>query len=161
MAGAKITIEPLGLDEVRETLGRMADAGQDLTPAMRDIGEHLLRTTRDRFRTERDPDGAQWQPLTDATKKRKRKNAHRIGTEDGNLSGQLAYRAAPDEVMLGSPLVYAGTFHFGAKKGAYGSTSRGSPIPWGDIPARPFVGLSGDDRIEILVIIRDHFLKEL
>jgi hypothetical protein len=29
--------------------------------------------------------------------------------------------------------------HFGAKQGAFGRTSRGGPIPWGDIPARPLL----------------------
>lgn len=34
--------------------------------------------------------------------------------------------------------------------------TRGRPIPWGDIPARPFFGLSADDRNEISDIIRRH-----
>ena len=58
--------------------------------------------------------------------------------------------------MVGVPSpasTYAGTHQFGAKKGQYGSTSRGQPIPWGDIPAREFLGLSDDDESEIVDIV--------
>lgn len=40
-----------------------------------------------------------------------------------------------------------------AERGAFGSTSRAAPIPWGDIPARPFLGLSGSDRDELRSIL--------
>ena len=47
---------------------------------------------------------------------------------------------------MGEFLVRNSKHQFGAEKGAFGATSRGTPIPWGDIPARPFLGLSADDR---------------
>ncbi|WP_198321874.1 MULTISPECIES: hypothetical protein [Methylococcus] len=33
---------------------------------------------------------------------------------------------------------------------------RNSPIPWGDIPARPFIGLSDDDKNYIVETIEEH-----
>ncbi len=54
---------------------------------------------------------------------------------------------------IGSPSIYAGTHQFGAAKGAFGSTSKGAPIPWGDIPARPFLGLSDADEADIRDLI--------
>jgi phage gpG-like protein len=32
--------------------------------------------------------------------------------------------------------------HFGARQGAFGRTRRNGPIPWGNIPARPFLPIS-------------------
>jgi len=57
---------------------------------------------------------------------------------------------------VGSVLEYAAVQQFGAKKGAFGRTRRGAPIPWGDIPPRPFLGLSDADRRSILDLIAEH-----
>jgi phage gpG-like protein len=32
----------------------------------------------------------------------------------------------------------------------------GFPMPWGDIPARPFLGFSDDDQAAILEIVRNY-----
>lgn len=159
MTGARIRIDVLGIDDVQRRLGSLAAAGRDLRPVMEDIGEHLVRTTKDRFRDQRDPQGAPWAPLSESTRQRKKRNKVRILTLDGFLGGTIAFRASSDEVLTGSPLIYAGTHQFGAKEGSYGTTSRGSPIPWGDIPAREFVGLSDDDRDATLDIVSDYLLS--
>ena len=49
MAGVRLKVEVHGLDYTLHRLDRLAAAGRDLTPAMRDIGEHLLSITRDHF----------------------------------------------------------------------------------------------------------------
>ena len=64
-------------------------------------------------------------------------------------------------MVVGSPSIYAGTHQFGAEKGAFGATSRGDPIPWGNIPARPFLGLSGDDETEIGNLITDYLNEQI
>lgn len=46
--------------------------------------------------------------------------------------------------------------HHGARKGQFGRTSRGAPIPWGNIPARDFLGVSADDRVGIVDVLRRH-----
>ena len=167
MAGVRIHVT---LDDapVRDALDRLSRASTDLTPLMRDIGEHLLNTTRERFVEQKAPDGTPWAPLSETTKKRKRRNKGKILTERGFLRGNLAYQAGRSEVQVGSPSIYAGTHQFGAKKGSfthgpagseYGSTTQRRRIPWGDIPARPFLGLSDDDEAEILALV-DDFLTE-
>ena len=155
MAGAAIRVE-FDDAEVRRALDRLIAAGGDLRPVMEDIGEHLLNTTRERFSTQTDPDGAAWAPLSETTKRRKKRNVGKVLTEEGTLRGQIVYRADSDSVVVGSPTIYAGTHQFGAKQGAFGSTSKGSPIPWGDIPARPIFGLSDDDEREVAALILDH-----
>ena len=56
MPGVKLEVEITGLDHVTAVLDRPAGL-QDLTPAMRDIGEYLLNTTRERFSDQKDLDG--------------------------------------------------------------------------------------------------------
>ena len=161
MPGARLKVELTGIEDAERRLRALAEAGHDLTPAMRDIGEYLVRTTKDRFADERGPDGAPWEPLSEHTKRRKRRNAGRILTEHGYLGGQIVYQAEPTAVEAGSPLVYAGTHQFGAEEGSFGSTSGGRPIPWGDIPAREFLGLSDADGDEIEDILRGYLLSQI
>lgn len=161
MPGARLNVELTGIEEAERRLRALGEAGDDLTPAMRDIGEYLVRTTKDRFADERAPVGAPWAPLSEHTKRRKRRNAGRILTEHGNLGGQIVYQAGPSEVQAGSPLAYAGTHQFGAEAGSFGSTSGGRPIPWGDIPAREFLGLSDADGGEIEDILGDYLMSQI
>ena len=157
-----VTIEVTFDDaKVRAALNRLIAAGRDLTPLMREIGEHLLTTTREHFVTQTAPDGTPWTPLSETTKRRKRRNKDKVLTERGFLRGNLTFQAGSDEVLVGSPSIYAGTQQFGAKKGAFGSTSKGAPIPWGDIPARPFLGLSHDDETEIGHLVIDYLNEQL
>ena len=159
MAGASIKIT---LDDaaVLGAINRLLASGKDLTPLMRDIGEHLLNTTRKRFVDQEAPDGTPWAPLSENTKRGKRRNVEKVLTESGILRGQLAYRANADRVEIGSPTVYAGTHQFGAETGAFGTTSSDTPIPWGDIPARPFLGLSDDDERKIAELVNDHLASQ-
>ena len=40
---------------------------------MRAMGEHMINTTRERFRDEKAPDGTPWAPLSETTLKRKKR----------------------------------------------------------------------------------------
>lgn len=162
MAGASIRIE---LDDrrIRTAFNRLLKAGADTGPLMRDIGEHLVNSTRERFREEEDPRGKPWAPLSEVTLARKTRNSGRVLTERGFLGGSIAYRAGRKEVEVGAAqsVKYAGVHQFGAAKGAFGTTSRGAPIPWGDIPARPFLGLSRDDETSIRELVNDYLAERL
>ena len=59
--------------EVQAAFSRLLQAGEDLTPAMRANGEHIINTTRERFRDEEAPDGTPWAPLSETTLKRKKR----------------------------------------------------------------------------------------
>lgn len=156
MTGARIRIDVDGLDGARLGLRRLVSAARDVRPVFVQIGEYLVGATRDRFRDQKDPDGVPWAPLTEATRSRKPRNKDRILTLHGDLGGQISWRASSAELLVGSDRIYAGTHQFGAKKGQYGTTSRGAPIPWGDIPARPFLGLSDEDRDVIEGMVGDY-----
>ena len=93
MPSASLKVEVTGLDDAERHLRALVAAASDLTPVMKDIGEHLLNTTRERFKDEQGPLGAPWAPLSEHTKRRKKRNAGRILTRDGYLGGTLAVEA--------------------------------------------------------------------
>lgn len=132
--------------------GIVAEMG-DLTPLMRDIGEYLTASTRDRFAAGEAPDGSSWAPKSAATTAAYAARGDRVDMRplfgpSGMLSAQLSYAVTPDSVEFGSSMVYAAMMQFGGTKAAF-------PHLWGDIPARPFIGLSDRDREEIGAIIDD------
>jgi len=164
MAGILIQLDD---QAAQAALQRLIDRGADLFPPLNQIGEALSETTKQRFATSQAPDGSTWAPNSPVTVDRLLDKFSGSRKKDGSLSKRGAARAGRkqpligeskrlgDEIFhqvigagveIGSGLPYAGVQQFGAAKGAFGSTSRGSPIPWGDIPARPFVGLSDADR---------------
>lgn len=175
MASDKITIEYTGADII-ERLHRLADGfgPAGLRPALKEIGEALTESTKRRFATSTAPDGSRWAPNAQTTylgtlgakdsKKDGRLNARgsaRVMSKrplvvSGLLADQILYQVADDGVEIGSNLIYAGTHQFGAQQGEFGRSARGAPIPWGDIPARPFLGLSAEDEGEVLDILDRH-----
>ena len=139
---ARITIDVEGLKDVERRLERLAVATGDLTPALQDVGEKLLISTRKRFRDQTGPDGRPWKPLLPQTLARKRKNRDKILILEGELFGQLRYHATADSLAVGSNEIYAATHQFG-------DSSR-------NIPARPFLGLDDADRASILRLLDKH-----
>ncbi|GAB4481864.1 MAG: phage virion morphogenesis protein [Burkholderiaceae bacterium] len=153
----------------------------DPAPALRDIGEYLVASTRRRFGAGLAPDGTPWAPNSPVTIMRHlgkyggsfrrrgggltKKGAARAAAkrpligETRRLSSEIAYRLIPRGVEVGSSLVYSAVQQLGARRGQFGRTRRGAPIPWGDIPARPFLGISTQDRDRIIAIIADAILR--
>ncbi len=134
----------LALDDrdLRAALSEAIRRGQDLTPAMRSIGEALVNSTRERFRDEEAPDGSRWAELSDVTKKRREHPGENILTQEGFLGGSSIHSdAGPDWVEVGSASVKANVLHFGAKAGEFGGVRTALPgrnffqkIPWGGHP---------------------------
>ena len=80
----------------------------------------------------------------------------------GTLLRSLVTDYGRDFALVGTNLVYAATQQYGAKKGAFGSVktslpnrSFDVPIPWGDIPARPFLGVSSEAERNIKSAVLD------
>ncbi len=110
--------------------------------ALVEIGEYLLESTEQRFSDQADPEGRPWAPLSPAYQARKKKRKDLILVLNGYLADFQAPQVSDDEVSVGTNLVYAATHQFGR--------------PEANIPARPFLGLSDDDRAEILAILTEH-----
>ena len=153
MAGVHIDLDVIGLDRVARVLQRLLETSHDVDPILRDIGEHLLNSTKDRFATEESPGGRPWKPLKPACaehKRKKRPNAKKL-VWDNLRRGQLAYVVGGGELTLGSNRPYAARQHFGF----HGPDSLGRYF---DHPARPWLGVSADDEDEIVRIFREHLL---
>lgn len=145
MAGATIVIEDA---QLRQRLAELIARGQDLSPALREIGEVLTASTKQRFQDERDPEGNRWADNSDVTLERK--TNPNILTESGLLGGQIAPQLIDgSSVAVGTNRIYGAMMQFGGTKAQW-------PHLWGDIPARPFLGFSTEDREQILTILTDY-----
>lgn len=166
---------------VQKALADMAGRCDDLRPALSDIGELLAESAKRRFATATAPDGRRWAPNKPSTMRRyltrfsgsqrkrggglTKRGAARAAAkkpltgETKALRTTIAYTAEARKVTIHSPMEYAAVQQFGAKKGAFGRTRKGAPIPWGDIPARPFLGISDDDRDGVLRIVRRYVVR--
>ena len=132
-------------------LDRLARAVTDLTPLMQDIGEEMVVSTKDRFLAGVSPEGVAWAPKSQTTIDQYRRRRDPVDLRpligpSRRLSSEIQWQASATEVEWGSNLIQAAVMQFGAAKGAFGNDAGGSPIPWGTIPARPFLGLADEDR---------------
>lgn len=148
-------------DQITAAFVQAARKLDDLTPLMQEIGEYLLESSKENFRTGSAPDGTPWAPRSPVTlaayeaRGERPKGGPLVGVSRA-LSTTITYEAGPDSVEWGSNMIYAAVMQFGAAQGAFGATARGSPIPWGTIPARPFLGIGADDEAEITDLIAEH-----
>jgi phage virion morphogenesis protein len=153
--GMTFTIRPSGLDVIEAALGRLQATAGDLRPAMDEIGSQLLQRTQRRFEEQQGPDGEAWQPLSPVTVRR-RGDAGPIRRISGDRYRSLTSEASPDSAEIGTNWPYARIHQLGAAQGSSGRSRRNGPIPWGDIPARPYLGLSDEDNDDVLDIIARH-----
>ncbi len=162
---------------VQAVLDRIAAGVEHPSPLLKAWGEDLAESTKQRFATSTAPDGSTWPTNSQATfdaylaklSGSYNKEGKRTGTKKGylNKDGRLAakgittitgkkpliglgrtlsttiyYRVEGDTLYVGSPQVYAAMQQFGGSKSKF-------PNLWGDIPARPFLGLSDQDVVNI------------
>ncbi|UJB63616.1 phage virion morphogenesis protein [Acidovorax sp. YS12] len=137
-----------------EHLSGLVDAINDPSPLLAELGEYGLRSTRARFKTQTAPDGTAWAALQPWYQREKRRNKNRILTLNGYLRGQMTWQLVGDRtVEIGSNLPYAAVHQFGATikpRAAKVLMFRGHVAKSVTIPARPYLGLSDDDRSEIV-----------
>jgi len=157
MTGARINVDDA---DILAGLKRIAALGDDPEPALLAIGQILQASTLERFRTETDPTGKPWAPLNKEYAKG-RIQGKPILTQHGTLS-QIVYQLAERSVAVGTNAIYGATHQFGATikpKNApalvfelAGAKVFAAKV---EIPERPFLGISPDDREEILGTLQD------
>lgn len=158
------TITLKGFDEARDLLRGMIKKGEDLTPLMQAIGERggVTPTKRRLATTKKDPQGKEWESLSDDYAYAKAHGIKRVNkAKKPGLSkwlrkpkpgaGLLQYSnallksigsaAGKNRVEWGSNMVYAARHQFGGK----------------GIPARPFLGLAEEDIKVIRSLIKAYF----
>lgn len=122
----------------------------DLTPLMQAIGSVLEGSTRQRFADKQSPNGVAWAVLMPATVRAKNGRSN-ILVDSGDLIRSITFHATSDGVVIGTDRPY-GKYHQTGTKNADGSTK---------IVARPFLGLSEDDKSEIGDLINDFLAGEI
>lgn len=145
-------------DTLDPLLVALLEATGDLTGFMQDAGELLVSSAQDRVLQGIEPDGTAFAPRSETTLKRYAKLGLSFGAPlnvSGDLRNHLFYQADSDGVEYGSNAIQAAVMQFGAAKGAFGTASNGSSIPWGNIPARPFIGISEDDETNLVLELED------
>lgn len=141
--------------EVRRVLAELQDRIGNIDAVLMDIGEALTESSKRRFGSLTGPDGTFWTPNSDITRERKGLSKPPL-TDGGFLGQQIEPQSLGAYIMaVVANMEYAATQQFGAAQGEFGRDRRNHPIPWGDIPPRPFLGMSADDKEEILDIVSE------
>lgn len=161
---AAITID---LGELVALNGRLEAAyarSKDLSPLMDAIGMAMETSTDERFDNEASPDGRPWKKSL-----RAREQGGKTLTDSARLRGSITHAANADSVEIGSNLIYAGIHQFGGRIAAKSGHLKFA-LPGGlgfvsvkgvNIPARPYLGIGGDDEQTIAELSADYLLEDL
>lgn len=146
-------------EAVEVAINRLIAALADKTPVMQDIGEALLASTEERYDQGVAPDGTPWLPKSIHTVAAYESGNDRIDYrplfKTGTMRRTLFTATDADQAEIGSNAIQAAVMQFGASKGAFGTASNGASLPFGDIPARPFLGISDQDRSTVIEIVEE------
>ncbi|MFB2538823.1 phage virion morphogenesis protein [Acinetobacter sp. c3-l95] len=170
-----IRIDIDGEENIARQISRLIERGHNITPLLQNIGEYVTGVTQERFATSLSPDGERWASNSPVTFARMLGGQHsrvdgRINNRgvnrvmskhilvmSGMLRNSIHYQVNSMQVLIGTNLVYATTQQFGAGQGAFGRSNRNTPLPWGNIPARPYLGLSAVDKTTIERMVVDYW----
>lgn len=142
---------------VTAALMRLAAATDDAKPVMEAIGDLLLVSTQDRLKTGKSPNGTAFAPRSAATLANYQRKKLSFGLplyRSGDMYNQMNFEAGSDYVEVGTNKVQAAMMQFGGTRARF-------PHLWGDIPARPFLGISPDDERDILAEIAEALAEAL
>jgi phage virion morphogenesis protein len=150
--------------EIQHLLDVISARMQTLKPAMQIIGE-TIRTSINRNFT------AGGRPVPWEKSKRAASEGGQTLALSGRLKNSFSVSADNDSATVGTNVVYAAIHHFGASRGEFGTITAGvrshvrnlasgkkvkvsahtrrMAIPFGNIPARPFMMVQAEDWTEI------------
>lgn len=172
MAGVhiKVSVDDANMQDLLKRIGQNLG---NMKPAMKIIGSTIRASVIRNFEKGGRP--KKWKKHSKTTEKRRGKGAAILmvqGLRSG-LAGSIHYKAEKDSVSIATDdRAYAAVHQFGAKKGSFGSVvatvrshlRNGIPVrehtrkmilPWGDIPARPFMMIQDEDWTEIRHALND------
>ncbi|QDI75913.1 MULTISPECIES: phage virion morphogenesis protein [Leisingera] len=139
MAGVSTSLTTIGLDAAIRRLSALE--GFRMAELADDAGAVLEISTRRRFDTRLAPDGAEWAPWSEAYDETRDYDAHSLLVSDGDLRDSIASYATGSEVEVGTALIYGAHHQFGGEETGSG------------IPARPYLGISRDDELDLADLV--------
>jgi len=165
--------------ELQEKVGEISNRIQNRKKAMEAIGVLARESVRTNFEVGGRPN--KW-PAP------KRRDGQPL-LDTGKLKNSIGKQVDGDTVYVGTNVVYAAVHHFGAKKGSFGSFAvkvdahqrivkeafgkelkfpvaatvkghtRNVKLPWGNIPARPFMLLQQEDLGDINELLSNWIME--
>ncbi|MCF6246917.1 MAG: phage virion morphogenesis protein [Desulfobacula sp.] len=168
-ASIQVTLDD---SDVMAKLADVAARGKNLAPVMAAFGDYLVKETVTRFEQEKDPDGKPWKELSAFTLKFKKGN--QILTDSTDLRNSFSRKANATSVRMGTDRPYAALHQFGLKKTLKIKSHRrkvksrskkgvSSGVAFVkahtrdvDTVARPFLGFTPGDRVELGEIVKEH-----
>ncbi len=140
--------------ELERVLHNAANHLTHTAPLMEDISRQLVTETKLNFDFGGRP---AWAGLSPVTLARRAHGGGAILQDSGLLKKSINASHTVDTATVGSNSEYAATHQFGAKQGEFGRSDRNTPLPWGDIPARPFVPMdkNGDISYDGFLAVRE------
>lgn len=144
-----------------QKLHTVADRLEHPTQLGHAIANSLLTIVDDNFDNEGRPGWAGLSIVTLAKRK-----PGKILFQTGALRRSIVTSVSQSEVTIGTNDPKAPTHQFGAKQGEYGKSSRNGPLPWGNIPARPFLPMDKNGFLQAeaeyaLIDDVDYFYKSI
>lgn len=160
MTGA-VLIARLDWKEAKAAFGRVERTIGNPAPILRAIGTGLVASTQDRMDEGRAPDGSAWAPLNPAYAAGKRgPGILRESAMRGGLQASITHLAGARDVRVGTNKIYAAIHQFGGTIRPKGSGRLAFRLGGRlvlarsvTIPARPFLGVSSEDREMILDVV--------
>jgi phage virion morphogenesis protein len=127
---------------LQQTLNNVEEAIGDLAPLMRGIAAELASQTEENFENEGRP---YWAELSDTTTERRTKHGHWPGkilqVSAAGLAASVTAHATHRSALVGSNKPYAAMMQFGGEQADF-------PHLWGDIPARPYLPVDAEGRLQ-------------
>lgn len=171
MSGVTLTIDD---QQVQQMLVQIIRRGTDLRPALSAVGALVRESIRTNFAEGGRP--IPWKPV--------KGRAGEPLRDTGRLMNSITRKVTDNEVRVGTNVVYAAVHHFGEERGSFGTFAqrvkphqrrvtqafgrrlrspvlamvgghtRQAQLPWGDIPARPFMLVQDEDLSDIRELLR-------
>lgn len=138
---------------LRAVIRQYTSLGNNPKPLMEDLAVIGENTTRERFHTQLDPQGARWKPSL-----RAQIRGGKTLTQYGRLGDSISHRSDSKKAEWGTNVIYAGIHQFGgrirAKNGGklrFRLASGGyASVDEVVMPQRAFLGISTNDQADML-----------
>lgn len=147
MAGATLQFDISSINRLEARLQKLSEVDYD--DLKDNLGSEAESQVRRRLSDEKEsPEGEPWAEWSSSYAET-RHGGHSLLEGEGDLIDSIEHQVNGDEIEVGSNLVYAAIQNFGADKGEFNGS------PWGDIPARPWLGFSDENLADLEALTDD------